>query len=122
MTPASVAAPAPPLRTKGCCRPASDVLPEAIAAELARVFTALDDPTRVRMVGILAEATEPVCVCDFTATFALSQPTISHHLAKLREAGLVTSFRSGLWSFHRLDPEMSPAAAEAVRLIRAAGA
>ncbi|MGA2283671.1 MAG: metalloregulator ArsR/SmtB family transcription factor [Candidatus Dormibacteria bacterium] len=110
-----------PPRTKGCCQPLPCALPETTAAELARVFTALDDPTRVRMVDILSEATEPVCVCDFTATFALSQPTISHHLAKLREAGLVTSFRSGLWSFHRLDPEMSPVAAEAVRLIRAAG-
>jgi ArsR family transcriptional regulator len=73
------------------------------------------------MVRILAEASEPVCVCDFTAAFALAQPTISHHLARLREAGVVTSFRRGLWSFHQLNPEMPPAAAEAVGLIRAAG-
>jgi ArsR family transcriptional regulator len=110
-----------PLRTKGCCQPFTHLLSEAGAAELARVFTALDDPTRVQMVGILAEAIEPICVCDFTATFALSQPTISHHLATLREAGLVTSFRRGLWSFHQLNPEMTPMAAEAVRLIRSAG-
>jgi len=111
---------APP-RTKGCCQPVAGLLPEATAAELARVFTALDDPTRVQMVRVLAEASEPVCVCDFTAAFALSQPTISHHLARLREAGVVTSFRRGLWSFHQLNPEMPPAAAEAVGLIRAAG-
>ncbi|MGA9113197.1 MAG: metalloregulator ArsR/SmtB family transcription factor [Candidatus Dormiibacterota bacterium] len=111
---------APP-RTKGCCQPVAGLLPEATAVALARVFTALDDPTRVQMVRILAEASEPVCVCDFTATFALAQPTISHHLARLREAGVVTSFRHGLWSFHQLNPEMPPAAAEAVALIRAAG-
>ena len=110
-----------PPRTKGCCQPLPCALPETTAAELARVFTALDDPTRVRMVDILSEATEPVCVCDFTATFALSQPTISHHLARLREAGVVTSSRRGLWSFHQLNPEMAPAAAETVRMIRAAG-
>ena len=110
-----------PLRTKGCCHPVTDLLPEAAAADLAGVFRALDDPTRVRMIGILAEATQPVCVCDFTATFALGQPTISHHLAKLRKAGLVTSFRRGLWSFHQLNPAMPRAAAEAVRVIRAAG-
>ncbi len=108
-------------RTKGCCQPVGGLLPEATAAELARVFTALDDPTRVQMIRILAEASEPVCVCDFTAAFELSQPTISHHLAKLREAGMVTSARRGLWSFHQLNPEMAPAAAEAVHLIRAAG-
>jgi ArsR family transcriptional regulator, arsenate/arsenite/antimonite-responsive transcriptional repressor len=110
-----------PARTKGCCQPVAELLPEATATALARVFTALDDPTRVQMIRILDEASEPVCVCDFTATFALAQPTISHHLARLREAGLVTSSRRGLWSFHQLNPEMAPAAAEAVRLIRAAG-
>jgi len=110
-----------PQRTKGCCQPVTDLLPEAAAAQLARVFSALGDPTRVRIVEILAGAIDPVCVCDLTATFALAQPTISHHLARLREAGLVTSFRHGLWSFYRLDPEMAPATAAAVRLIRAAG-
>jgi ArsR family transcriptional regulator len=118
---AATSTPEAPPRTKGCCQPVAGLLPEATALELARVFTALDDPTRVQMVRILAEASEPVCVCDFTATFALAQPTISHHLARLREAGLVISFRHGLWSFHQLNPEMPPAAAEAVRLIRAAG-
>ncbi|MGO8686129.1 MAG: ArsR/SmtB family transcription factor [Candidatus Dormibacteria bacterium] len=110
-----------PQRTKGCCQPVADLLPEKEAAELARVFSALGDPTRVRIVAILAEATDPICVCDLTATFALAQPTISHHLARLRDAGLVSAFRHGLWSFYRLDPEMAPAAAGAVRLIRAAG-
>lgn len=108
-----------PLRTKGCCQPVAVLVPEAEATELAQVYAALADPTRVRMIGILAEAVAPVCVCDFTASFALTQPTISHHLAKLRDAGLVTSFRRGIWSFHSLDPGMTPAAADAVRMIRA---
>lgn len=118
MSPTTAAFPEVPTRTKGCCQPLADLLPGSGAAELARVFRALDDPTRVQMVHLLARATEPVCVCDFTASFELSQPTISHHLAKLREAGLVTSFRRGLWSFHQLDPRMSPAARAAVDLVR----
>jgi ArsR family transcriptional regulator len=109
-----------PVRTKGCCQPLAAPLPEADAAQLAQVFRALDDPTRVQMVHLLTQATEPVCVCDFTATFNLGQPTISHHLARLRQAGLVTSFRRGLWSFHQLDPEMAPAARRAVEVIRSA--
>jgi ArsR family transcriptional regulator len=65
----------------------------------------------------LTAATEPVCVCDFTAAFELGQPTISHHLARLREAGLVTSFKRGLWAFYQLNPEMSARARVAVQLI-----
>lgn len=109
-----------PVRVRGCCQTLPDPLPQARSAELAEVFRALDDPTRIRMIHILAQATEPVCVCDFTATFDLGQPTISHHLARLREAGLVSSFRRGLWSFHQLDPEMPAAARAAVQLIRSA--
>jgi ArsR family transcriptional regulator len=65
----------------------------------------------------LAAATEPVCVCDFTAAFDLGQPTISHHLAKLREAGFAACFKRGLWSFYQLNPKMSARARLAVRLI-----
>jgi ArsR family transcriptional regulator, arsenate/arsenite/antimonite-responsive transcriptional repressor len=109
-----------PVRSKGYCQPLPQPLPEPLADELAAVFHAFDDPTRVRMIHILAEAAEPVCVCDFTAAFELGQPTISHHLARLREAGLVTSFRQGLWSFHRLNPEMPAVCRAAVQLIRSA--
>ena len=87
------------------------------AGELADLHRALADPMRVQMVHILANATEPVCVCDFTAAFDLSQPTISHHLARLREAGIVISSKRGIWSFHALNPEMSASAADAVRAI-----
>jgi ArsR family transcriptional regulator len=106
-----------PERTKGCCQPVAAPLLADEADELASLYRALGDPTRVQIIHILAAATEPVCVCDFTAAFDLGQPTISHHLAKLREAGLVTSTRRGLWSFYQLNPEMSARARLAAQLI-----
>lgn len=98
-----------PDRVKGCCQPVAPPLSEDSAGRLADLFKALGDPTRVQMIHILAAATEPVCVCDFVAAFDLGQPTISHHLAKLREAGIVSSFRRGVWAFYRLNPTMPPA-------------
>src|SRR3954453_3563413 len=87
-----------------CCGPETPVLAPAAAAELAALFKALADPTRVAIVNRLAAAPE-VCVCDLTATFELSQPTISHHLRLLREAGLVESERRGTWGYYRLVPD-----------------
>jgi ArsR family transcriptional regulator len=104
-------------RVKGCCHPVAAALPEADVADLAAVYRALGDPTRVQMIHILAAAHEPVCVCDFTAAFDLGQPTISHHLGKLRDAGLVTSFKRGIWAFYQLNAQMSDAARRAVALI-----
>jgi ArsR family transcriptional regulator len=105
-------------RVKGCSQQVASALPEAVADALATVHKALGDPTRIQMLHILANATEAVCVCDFTAAFDLGQPTISHHLAKLKEAGIVTSFKRGIWAFYQLDPAMSPAARTAVDLVR----
>jgi ArsR family transcriptional regulator, arsenate/arsenite/antimonite-responsive transcriptional repressor len=90
------------------------VLPACACAALAAIYKALGDPTRVQILHILTSTTEPVCVCDFTAAFELGQPTISHHLATLREAGIVTSFKRGIWAFYRLNPAMSAAARAAV--------
>jgi ArsR family transcriptional regulator, arsenate/arsenite/antimonite-responsive transcriptional repressor len=87
-----------------CCGPDTPALPEQARAELAARFKALADPTRVAIVNRLAAADE-VCVCDLNAAFALSQPTISHHLRILREAGLVDSSRRGTWAYYRLVPE-----------------
>ena len=87
-----------------CCGPETPVMEPAAAGELAAVFKALGDPTRVAIVNRLAAAPE-VCVCDLTAAFDLSQPTISHHLRLLREAGLVESERRGTWAYYRLVPE-----------------
>lgn len=61
----------------------------------------------------MTTTTEPICVCDLTAAFELSQPTISHHMGRLREAGFVRSVKHGLWSFYSLDGDM-PAEARSV--------
>jgi ArsR family transcriptional regulator len=76
------------------------------AAGVARVFKALGDPVRLRILSIVAshEGGE-VCVCDITGAFALSQPTISHHLKVLKEVGLLTSERRASWVYYRLVPE-----------------
>jgi ArsR family transcriptional regulator len=66
------------------------------------VLKAVADPTRLQILGVLKRAEEPVCICDFTAAFDLSQPTISHHMAKLKDAGLVEVTRSGIWAYYRL--------------------
>ena len=87
-----------------CCGSQTPPLPEAARDELAARFKALADPTRVAIVNRLAAADE-VCVCDLNAAFDLSQPTISHHLKILREAGLVDSTRRGTWVCYRLVPE-----------------
>jgi ArsR family transcriptional regulator len=87
-----------------CCGPDTPTLPLEAAAGLASQFKALADPTRVAIVNRLAGAPE-VCVCDLTDAFDLSQPTISHHLRVLREAGLVDVTRRGTWAYYRLVPE-----------------
>lgn len=102
-----------PARVRGCCVELAPPLPDPIAGGAADVFKALGDPTRVQMVHMLKAASEPICVCDFTAAFDLGQPTVSHHLAKLKTAGLVESFKRGVWAFYRLRGDM-PAAARAV--------
>jgi ArsR family transcriptional regulator len=81
-------------------------LTAAEAAELAAAFKALGDPVRLRLLSLIAahEGGE-ACVCDLTGAFALSQPTISHHLKVLREAGLVTSERRATWVYYRIAPE-----------------
>ena len=79
---------------------------------------ALGDPTRLQMVLALRNATEPACICDFTAAFSLSQPTVSHHMAKLRDAGLVDATRRGIWTFYRLKPHLPAVVA---RIIEALG-
>jgi ArsR family transcriptional regulator len=104
-------------RVKGCCVPLAKALPQASAARLADVFKAISDPTRVQMLHLLKASADPICICDFTATFDLGQPTISHHVARLRDAGFVESFKQGVWSFYRLRRNMPAEAREALRLI-----
>ena len=95
-----------PHRTRGCCSDLPAPLAEPRAAAAANLFRALADPTRVQMVHMLQASAEPVCVCDFTAAFALGQPTISHHLARLRDAGLVHTHKRGIWAFYQLRDDL----------------
>jgi len=88
-----------------CCCPGSPPLDERVAQALAARFKALADPSRVAIVNRLAGADE-VCVCDFIGTLGLAQPTVSHHLKVLREAGLVEVARKrGTWVYYRLVPD-----------------
>lgn len=87
-----------------CCASDAPPMPREDAETLATIFKALADPTRVAIVQRLGGSGE-VCVCDLTAAFELSQPTISHHLRILRDAGLVESERRGTWAYYRLVPE-----------------
>jgi ArsR family transcriptional regulator, arsenate/arsenite/antimonite-responsive transcriptional repressor len=90
-------------RSKGevCCEPVvyPDIEREA-AERLATVAKALGDPVRMQLLDVLRRHAGRVCVCELVPLFDLSQPTISHHLKKLREAGLVGSERRGLWAYY----------------------
>jgi ArsR family transcriptional regulator len=87
-----------------CCAPGSSPLGAEERLDLAARFKALADPTRVAILSMLSAEAE-VCVCVLTGELDLSQPTISHHLRILREAGLVEAARRGTWAFYRLVPE-----------------
>ncbi|SEQ99683.1 transcriptional regulator, ArsR family [Lentzea xinjiangensis] len=91
----------------GCCEPLSEQpLAAEQAAEMAAVFKALGDPVRLRLLSLIASGPGgEVCVCELTPAFELSQPTISHHLKLLRQAGLVDSERRGTWVYYRVRPE-----------------
>ena len=89
-----------------CCPPlVAAPLTAAAADELAPMFKALGDPVRLRLLSLIASAGSEACVCDLNDAFNLTQPTISHHLKVLREAGLVSSERRGTWVYYRLHPE-----------------
>jgi ArsR family transcriptional regulator len=78
---------------------------ETAAAGLAQVFKALADPVRLRLVSLIgAHQGGEVCVCELTTAFDLTQPTISHHLKALREAGIIDSERRGTWVYYRPEP------------------
>jgi ArsR family transcriptional regulator, arsenate/arsenite/antimonite-responsive transcriptional repressor len=87
-----------------CCGPAIAPLEVEEREALAARFKALADPTRVAIVNRLAGCDE-CCVCDLTAAFDLAQPTISHHLKVLRDAGLVQATKRGTWAYYRLVPD-----------------
>ncbi len=92
------------LRPAECC-PAIAAAPvgDAEAGLTAALFKALSDPHRIRIVNLLANSPEPVCVCDITAVVRLSQPTTSFHLAKLVRAGLLDREQRGVWGYYSLN-------------------
>lgn len=71
----------------------------------AALLKAAGDPHRLTILASLARAGGEICVCDFTAGLPLNQPTVSHHLKTLRDAGLVISERRGTWVYYRLAPD-----------------
>jgi ArsR family transcriptional regulator len=89
-----------------CCEPV--VYPEVERQEAQRMATiakALGDPVRLTLVDVLRKHAGKVCVCELVPLFDLSQPTLSHHLKKLRDAGIVDSERRGLWAYYYVEPE-----------------
>lgn len=91
-----------------CCSPVTGgVVSDETARTLARMFKALSDPTRVKLLSMIAAAPDgEACVCDMTQPVGLSQPTVSHHMKLLVEAGLVTRDQRGKWAYYRVVPEV----------------
>ncbi|WP_191412363.1 metalloregulator ArsR/SmtB family transcription factor [Salinibacterium sp. ZJ70] len=96
-----------PLRDlAACCAPLTrETIPAEQASSLAHSLKALADPTRVRLISIVAASEDhEACVCDLTEPVGLSQPTVSHHLKILVDAGFLTRSKRGTWSYYRLVP------------------
>ncbi|MCV7259527.1 ArsR/SmtB family transcription factor [Mycobacterium shimoidei] len=89
-----------------CCQPVTGgVLDSAAAERIAAVLKALAEPTRLRLVSLIAAHKDAeACVCDLTEPVGLSQPTVSHHLKVLVEAGLIDREQRGKWAYYRLVP------------------
>jgi ArsR family transcriptional regulator len=89
-----------------CCEPV--VYPDVERQEaerMAKIAKALGDPIRLQLVDVLRKHAGRVCVCELTPLFDVEQPTVSHHLKVLREAGIVDSERQGLWAYYYVNPE-----------------
>ena len=89
-----------------CCEPVvyPDVQREQ-AVRMAAVAKALGDPIRLQLVDVLRQHAGKVCVCELVPLFDVAQPTLSHHLGKLRQAGIVDSERQGLWAYYYVIPD-----------------
>ncbi len=91
------------LQPAACCAPlGASTLSTDEAEATADLFKALGDPARVRAVNLLATSAEPVCICNLVEPLGLSQPTVSHHMKKLLEAGLVEREQRGKWAYFSL--------------------
>jgi len=90
---------------QGCCTPVSAELAPAAVTDLTTVAKALSEPVRLQIVDVLRRQAGEVCVCDLQSLFDISQPTLSHHLKKLREAGLVGVVRRAQWAYYFVIPD-----------------
>ena len=96
-----------PVETVACCSPlVTEPLGEQQAEQIAPLLKAIADPVRLRLLSLVAScAGQEACVCDLNDAFDLSQPTISHHLKVLHEAGLLDREKRGVWVFYRARTE-----------------
>jgi ArsR family transcriptional regulator len=102
-----------------CCTPRSaSALPIAEAERIARLFKALGDPTRIRLLSLISSAAGgEACICDLTDPVGLSQGTVSHHMKLLADAGLITREQRGKWAYFSLADGALDAAGEALRRV-----
>jgi ArsR family transcriptional regulator len=100
----------------GCCSPViAGVVSDQAAETLARMFKALGDPTRVKLISMIAAAPDgEACICDLTEPVNLAQPTVSHHMKLLVEAGLVSREQRGKWAYYSVAPEVLRSLADAL--------
>lgn len=94
------------LEPVACCAPlGAPSLSDEEADATAELFRALGDPARVRIVNVIARSREAVCACELYEPLGLSQPTVSHHLKKLTDAGLLEREQRGKWAYFSLNPD-----------------
>jgi ArsR family transcriptional regulator, arsenate/arsenite/antimonite-responsive transcriptional repressor len=110
-----------PADLAACCSPVTaGIVSDEAAETLARMFKALGDPTRVKLLSMIAAAPEgEACICDMTEPVGLSQPTVSHHMKLLVEAGLATREQRGKWAYYRVVPAVLGSLAVALEPIAA---
>lgn len=101
-----MSAPVITLRPAGSCQP-DEIRPPALSApeqgRLGLALRALADPSRLAIFSLIAGQDQPICACDIVSRFDLRQPTIAHHLKVLREAGLITAEKRGVWAWYAID-------------------
>ncbi len=106
-----------PLDLIHCCRPLrAEALADDEADATARLFKALADPARLKIVNLLARSGEPVCACEFMPALRLAQATVSHHLKKLTDAGLLEREQRGKWAYFSLDADAVSQLEDLVRI------
>jgi ArsR family transcriptional regulator, arsenate/arsenite/antimonite-responsive transcriptional repressor len=98
----------PAVRERGVWVAVEPGLSPKRARDAAGLLRVLADPTRLGMLATLRRVRRPVCICDFVASYDLGQPTISHHMGKLRAAGLVTSRKVGVWAYYEAASPLPP--------------